>query len=148
MWRVEPGADPDPRRAARACAREDARRRPAAGTARRRPGSKPVMSAHAVGERDLALRQRRARRAIFAGVGAAVSGHEREHRPAVALEDERLHDLSEVAADGARGVGAVGVAGGELLDPDLGAGLAEERRYPLDRLGPSGSAVTRVGERG
>ena len=34
------------------------------------------------------------------GIALAIAGHERDDRPLVADEDERLDDLAEIAADG------------------------------------------------
>ena len=69
-------------------------------------------------------------------VGAPVAGHERQHRPVVADEDERLHDLVEIAAD--RLGSALRRGGGrrELLQPRLGARGAKEDGDTLDGLGP------------
>ena len=56
----------------------------------------------------LRLRDARRRRVDcprdLGGVAAPIARHERDDRPLVADEDERLHDLAEVAADGVGGV--------------------------------------------
>jgi hypothetical protein len=69
-------------------------------------------------------------------VGATVAGNEDENRPAVAVEDERLDDLCEVAADCFRGVLGGRRPVRELLDPGLGPRLAQIRGDPLDLLRP------------
>ena len=115
-----------------------------AGTARRAPGSKPVArstsSAPAIRANGAA-----GRGGDLLGVGAPVARDEHEHRAPVAVEDERLDDLAELAADGAGGVAsAVGRAARELLDAGLGAGLAQERGDALHGLRP-GSSPRRKG---
>ena len=69
-------------------------------------------------------------------VASPVSGNQRDDRLAVADEDERLHDLVELAADGGGGLGGGRRPGGELLDAGLGAGVAKVRGNPLDGLRP------------
>ena len=76
------------------------------------------------------------------GVGAPVAGHEREHRAAVADEDERLDDLRELAAGRLRRVLRGRRALRELLDARLGAELAQERGDALDGLGPGTRLAT------
>ena len=78
---------------------------------------------------------RRRRAAIFARVGAAVARDQREHLAAVAVEDERLDDLAELAADGVRGVRRGRRSLRELLDARLAPPRAGTRR-PARRLGP------------
>ena len=83
-----------------------------------------------------ATRPRCARRTRdLARVGAPVAGHEREHRPAVADDDERLDDLREVAADAPAPRPPRCRPDRELLDARLRAGRAEERRHTLDSAG-------------
>ena len=77
-----------------------------------------------------------AARGDLLGVGAPVARHEHEDRAAVAVEDQRLDDLAELAADGAGGVLRGRRALRELLDAHLGSGLAQVRRDALDRLRP------------
>ena len=66
------------------------------------------------------------------GVGAPVARHERQDLAAVAVEDQRLDDLAELAADrlGARPSRSAFLR--ELLDAHLGASLAQKGGDPLD----------------
>ena len=70
-------------------------------------------------------------------VGAPVAGDEREHRPSVADEDDRLDDLRGLAADRARSRLRRRRAARELLEPHVGAALAHDGRDALHRLGPA-----------
>jgi hypothetical protein len=69
-------------------------------------------------------------------IASSITGHERHDRPVVAEEDERLHDLAELAAHGVRGVLCGGGAVGKLLDARLDSRFAEEGGDPLDGLRP------------
>ena len=66
-----------------------------------------------------------------------IARNEDDNGRAVAVEDERLHDLAELAADGPGGVLGRRRAGFELLDPALDPALAEKRGHALDRLWPT-----------
>ena len=108
-------ADPDAVEARAGSARENGVE-PAAGTARRRRARSRLLLVRG--------QARRCSRVRSAGGGsdlrrirAAVAGDHREDEPAVALEDERLHDVAQVAADRPRGVRGRGRPCGELLDP-------------------------------
>src|SRR5207302_5292450 len=79
------------------------------------------------------------------GVGAPVAGCEDDDVAVAAVEDDRLHDLSEVAARRAGGVTGGWRPDGELFQPRFRARLAEERRDALDGLRPVRHA-RRVGE--
>src|SRR5262249_30820970 len=68
--------------------------------------------------------------------GAAAARHEREHRRLVADEDERLHDLVEVAADRLRSRLRSSGRSRELLEARVGSRGPEERGDALDRLRP------------
>ena len=74
--------------------------------------------------------------AIFAASARRSPGIERDDPAAVAVEDERLDDLAELAADRARRVRRGRRSLRELLDPRLDAHLAQERGDALDRLRP------------
>ena len=88
-----------------------------------------------LGPRD--ARERGARRAgDLLGVGAPVARDHRDHRPAVADEDERLDDLAELAADRARRRLRGRRPVRELLDARFDAGVAQVRGDALDRLRP------------
>ena len=115
MWRVEPAptqtrSAPSSVRSRRTCAEAGA------GNGQTAPGIEPGDLSHALGSDDRDLRHAE-RGGDLAGSGAAISGHEREHRLADALEHERLHDPAEIDSDRARRVGSGGRAGGELLEP-------------------------------
>jgi hypothetical protein len=69
-------------------------------------------------------------------VGPAVAGNQRDNRAAVAVEHERFHDLPELASDRTRRVLRRRRPLRELLDPNLGAGLAEVGGNALDSLRP------------
>ena len=68
----------------------------------------------------------------------AVAGDERDDRPAVADEHERLHDLVELAADGRRGSAAVGVPS---ANSSMRASAPASRRKEDTRSTGSGQAV-------
>jgi hypothetical protein len=70
------------------------------------------------------------------GIGAPVSGNKHEHGAAAALEEERLDDLAELATNRPGGVLRGRRSFRELLDPDLGAGLAQVCGDALNRLWP------------
>src|SRR5262245_10052304 len=70
------------------------------------------------------------------GVRPAVTRDERDNRGPVAHEHERLHDLPERAADRVGGGAGRRGRGRKLLEPRLGAGLAQEAGDALDRLRP------------
>ena len=93
MWRSEPAPTQTTGLESKRALDEDRQRRPEAGTAPRRPARSPSQ------RRPRADAPRALRRARGVGdlrrVGPPVAGHEREHRPVVAHEDERLHDLVE-----------------------------------------------------
>ena len=72
----------------------------------------------------------------FRGVAAAVARNEDDHVAVIADEDERLHDLSELAANCCRGVLGRRSAVRELLDSGLGPRLAEVGRHAFDGLRP------------
>ena len=110
------------------------------------PATKPVAFSHLLRRRDLRP-GRTGRPSDLGRVGAPVARHERDHPAAVAVEDERLHDLSELAADRARRVGCGRRARLELLDPRLDAHLAQEARDALDRLRPCGPLDQRLNPR-
>ena len=74
----------------------------------------------------------------LAGIGPPVTGDEDDHGSAVAVEDERLDDLLELAADRAGGVLCSWSSCVELLDSGLDAGLPQECGDPLDGVWPSG----------
>ena len=69
-------------------------------------------------------------------VGPTVTGHERQHRTVVADEDERLHDLVEIAADRLGSALRRGGRRRELLEARLRARRAKEDGDALDGLGP------------
>src|SRR5205085_2661693 len=69
-------------------------------------------------------------------VGTAVAGGEDDDVAAAAVEDDRLDDLGELAAGGARSVSGGRRPDRELLEPRLGARLAEEGGDALHGLGP------------
>ena len=84
--------------------------------------------------------------AIFARVGAPVARDEREHRAAVADEDERLDDLAELAADGAAAAScAVGVPSGNSSMRASAPAVAQERGDALDGFRPGAASATRTG---
>ena len=116
-------------------------RRRRGGNGATAPGSKPVASTTSFA---FATRTSRAptAAATLRCVGAAVAGDQREHVLAVADEDERLDDLLEPAADGARGVLGGRRPLGELLDRRVDAAAADERRR---RVAPA--RATRAGLR-
>jgi hypothetical protein len=66
-----------------------------------------------------------------------ISGNQDDDGRAVAVEDERLHDLAELAADGTGGVLGGRRAGLELFNPALDSTLAEKCGHALDRLWPT-----------
>lgn len=80
------------------------------------------------------LRSRRCR--DLARVGASVARDEGEHPVSVAVEEQRLDDLVELAADGAGGILRGRCVGGELLQPGLGARRAENLAHAHNRLRP------------
>jgi len=97
-----------------------------------------------LGPRDPGRRAARSPRDLLR-IGPAVARDEREDRPAVAVEDERLDDLPEVAADSTGRCLGRRRAVGKLLDLDLCPGFLEVRGHALDRLRPrSRRHVTRV----
>src|SRR4051794_2296011 len=69
-------------------------------------------------------------------VRPAVTGQQREQRPAVANEDERLDDLLELAADDARRVARTVRPFGELLQARVDPSLAQDGCNSLDLLRP------------
>jgi hypothetical protein len=69
-------------------------------------------------------------------IGAPVARNEDDDRTPVAVEDERLDDLAQLAADGARGVFGRGCSFLEFLDAGLDAGAAEEPGDTFDLLRP------------
>ena len=73
------------------------------------------------------------------GISPAITGYERDDRSVAADEDERLHDLIEGAPDGLRSVRCRRCALGELLDANLGSGLAQKDET---RSTGSGQAAT------
>ena len=103
MWRRRAGADPDDLVAEEARLSISARVTARCGNGATPPGSKPVACTTSSGRaiRDLGRRDGGRDRGL---VRAAVAGNEREHEGAVADEDERLHDLGELAADRGGGV--------------------------------------------
>src|SRR4029450_1822320 len=78
-------------------------------------------------------------------IRATVAGNQRHDPLAAAVEDERLDDLAELAADRASGVGARRRPLRDLLDPRLDAHLAQELGNALDWLRP-GTAHPRRAE--
>ena len=114
-------------------------RRPSvAETERPRPVRNPVASSTS---RALATRAESASsaRATLRGIDAPVARDEREHRSLVAHEDERLHDLVELAAGGVGCVRAVGVPSGNSW---MRASAPESRRNEDTRSTGSGQAPT------
>ena len=70
-------------------------------------------------------------------VGAPVTGHERDHRTAVAEDDDRLDDLVDRTAGGAGGVLGGRGARLELFEPRLRSCRPQIRGDPFDGLGPA-----------
>ena len=99
------------------------------------PGGTPV-AAMTSGGRATRTSVAPAATADLGRIGAPVAGHERQHRPVLGDEDERLHDLVEIAAD--RLGSALRRGGGrrELLEARLRARGAKEDGDALDGLGP------------
>jgi hypothetical protein len=95
-----------------------------------RPGDPRVAGAH--------------HRSDLCRVRAPVAGNEREHRAAVADEDDRLDDLRCLAPDCACGRARGRRAARELLQPHIGAALADDRRDALDGLRPGAHAPERT----
>src|SRR6266540_1754894 len=97
------------------------------------PAAKPVALSTCSGE---AIRAR----------GAPATGDEHNDPAAVAVEDEGLHDLAELATRGSRGVHRCGRPGCELLDPRFRTRLPQEDGDTLDGFGPCTNHVRRVSE--
>ena len=99
------------------------------------PGAKPVTSSTSCACATLAALASTARRDLVR-VATPIAGHQRDDRLLVTDEDERLHDLAELAADrvgsSLRGRRAVG----ELVDARLDSRFAEEGGHPFDGLRP------------
>ena len=158
MWRSEPGADPDHRAARGACARRKSARRPEAGTAH-------TARRHAGRSDDLGGRATRAsarRRQSRPWPGRPGGRRARAPaRPVVADQDERLHDLVEIAADRLGSALRRSAADVELLEPRLrarrarktatrstgsGQGIGDSRgRRVSRRTGSAASAHAAVG---
>ena len=81
----------------------------------------------------------------LAPVGPAIPGYEHQNRAAVTVEDERLDDLRQLAADRLGRLLGCGRAGRELLDPRLGARISQVHGDPLDRLRPGAVYHARKG---
>ena len=74
----------------------------------------------------------------LAGIGPPVTRDEDDDCSAVAVENERLDDLLELAAHRTGGVFCGRRPSVELLDSGLDAGLPQKRGDPLDGVWPSG----------
>ena len=121
------GSDPDPLVSEQAPVDEDTVDVRAAGTAQLRPATNPVARSTSSG---LAMRAFSAagRGRDLRRVRAPVSRDEHDDPASVAVEDERLDDLGELAADSTSRVDRGRRALRELLDPRLDAHLAQESR--------------------
>ena len=97
---------------------------PGSGNGATAPGSKPVASRTRAGAATRARPQ--------------VARHHDDDRPAVAVDDERLHDLGERAAGGRRRVLSGRRAQLELLPARLRPHGTQVPRDALDCLGPHG----------
>ena len=98
-------------------------------------GSEPGRSANLVRAGHLRLAAARGARDL-ARVGSPVAGDHDDQGFSVAVEDERLDDLCELAADGSRcGLGG-GRSGPEFLDPRLGTTCTQEGGHALDPVRP------------
>jgi hypothetical protein len=91
------------------------------------PAAKPVALSTCSGEAILARE---------APAGAPVTGDEHDDPTTVAVEDERLHDLAELATRGSRGLHCCRRPRCKLLDARFGARLPQEQRHPLDGFRP------------
>ena len=101
-------------------------------------GRSPSRARTSSARRD-ARRERADRARDLLRVAAPVARDERDDGVVVADEDERLHDLVELAADCGGGVGGGRRAVRELLDPRLGPA---SRRKEDTRSTGSGQVVT------
>ena len=110
-------------------------RRSGAGTGATAPGANPVASSTSCAFATRAELASTAR-ATLAGSPRRSPGTSATTGSLVADEDERLHDLAELAADGVGRILRGRRAVGELVDARLDSRFAEEGGHPLDGLRP------------